>query len=547
MAAALAGGNGQSLPGAPEVTPRRPCIAVPTRAEELQQLLGASIDENGHLTAHVRRLEAELRRSSAELAEVRRQLRGAVHDALTDPLTGLANRRSFDLELGAVAARAGRTSPAHLVMADIDHFKRVNDTHGHDIGDEVLRIIGGVLLANVRRDSLVARVGGDEFGLLLPRASPHYTAGIASRLCELLASRPLVVRGHPRLSSGSRCRSGWPLGMRAKAVPDGLHGPTRRSTRRSDAAATGSRSTAASRPPPRPCLQSRPQRHCTAQLIEVSVARQSGGYRWLVDNPSLLRCHVQGNAERSGCRVGPARGRPDTVQRKAPAADDMVTAIQETIEHADRGARARRPAVGNARDWVKTLAPYREPSLGRSLTELAVTAVPFVALWLLMLLSLRYSYWLCLLLAVPAAGFVVRLFMIQHDCGHGSFFRRRCANDWLGRVIGVLTLTPYGYWRRTHAMHHATSGHLDRRGTGDVDTLTVREYQSLPIWRRARYRLKRHPLVLLGLGPFYLFVLSHRLPLQLMRAGRDPWVSVMSTNLAIVAVVGLLMAALAGC
>jgi omega-6 fatty acid desaturase (delta-12 desaturase) len=220
----------------------------------------------------------------------------------------------------------------------------------------------------------------------------------------------------------------------------------------------------------------------------------------------------------------------------------MMTAIQETIGHADRGARASRPTEANARDWVKALAPYREPSLGRSLAELAVTAVPFVILWLLMLLSLRYSYWLCLLLAVPAAGFVVRLFMIQHDCGHGSFFRRRRANDWLGRVIGVLTLTPYGYWRRTHAMHHATSGHLDRRGTGDVDTLTVREYQSLPAWRRARYRLKRHPLVLLGLGPFYLFVLSHRLPLHLMRAGRDPWVSVMSTNLAIAAVIGVLVA-----
>ena len=122
-----------------------------------------------------------------------------MHDALTDPLTGLANRRSFDLELRAVAARAGRSSPAHLVMADIDHFKRVNDTHGHDIGDEVLRIVGEVLLANVRRDSLVARVGGDEFGLLLPGASPHYTAAIATRLCELLASRPLVVRGHPEV------------------------------------------------------------------------------------------------------------------------------------------------------------------------------------------------------------------------------------------------------------------------------------------------------------------------------------------------------------
>jgi omega-6 fatty acid desaturase (delta-12 desaturase) len=102
------------------------------------------------------------------------------------------------------------------------------------------------------------------------------------------------------------------------------------------------------------------------------------------------------------------------------------------------------------------------------LAELVVTVVPFVALWLLMLLSLRHSYWLCLLLAVPAAGFLVRLFMIQHDCGHGSFFRRRRANDWLGRMLGVLTLTPYGYWRRTHAVHHATSGHLGRRGTGDV-------------------------------------------------------------------------------
>jgi diguanylate cyclase (GGDEF)-like protein len=138
-----------------------------------------------------------LRRSSTELARLRGQLRGAVHDALTDPLTGLANRRSFDLELLAIAARAGRSSPAHLVMADIDHFKRVNDAHGHDTGDEVLRTIGEILRANVRRDGLVARVGGDEFGLLLPEASPRYAAGIATRLCELLASRPLVVRGQP--------------------------------------------------------------------------------------------------------------------------------------------------------------------------------------------------------------------------------------------------------------------------------------------------------------------------------------------------------------
>src|SRR5919106_2627908 len=208
------GAKGQALPDGAEVPPPQPPTAIPARAEALQRLLGASIDENRHLTAHVRRLKAELRRSSAELAKLR-QLRGAVNDALTDPLTGLANRRSFDLELAAVAASGW--SPAHLVMADIDHFKRVNDTHGHDVGDEVLRIVGEVLLANVRRDSLVARVGGDEFGLLLPRASPHYTVGIANRLCELLAFRSLVVRGFREMSERITLSigvAGWHAGER---------------------------------------------------------------------------------------------------------------------------------------------------------------------------------------------------------------------------------------------------------------------------------------------------------------------------------------------
>jgi diguanylate cyclase (GGDEF)-like protein len=188
------GRNGQALPGIAEIAPHQPCLVIPAQPAEAQRLLNATIDENRNLTAHVRELEAEVRGSSAEIAKLRRELRGAVHDALTDPLTGLANRRSFDLKLEAVGAGASRSSPAQLIMADIDHFKRVNDAHGHDIGDEVLRIVAEVLLANVRRDSLVARLGGDEFGLLLPRASPHYTAGIAIRLCELLASRPLVVR-----------------------------------------------------------------------------------------------------------------------------------------------------------------------------------------------------------------------------------------------------------------------------------------------------------------------------------------------------------------
>ena len=207
---------------------------------------------------------------------------------------------------------------------------------------------------------------------------------------------------------------------------------------------------------------------------------------------------------------------------------------------ADPGTRS--VAGRDARSWLKTLVPYREPKLARGLAELAVTALPFAGLWLAMWLSLDYAYGLCLLLAVPAAGFLVRLFMIQHDCGHGSFFRRRQANDWTGRAIGILTLTPYGHWRHAHAIHHATSGNLSRRGIGDVDTLTVREYRQLAWWRRLAYRLSRNPLILLGVGPLYLFVLRHRLPTQAMRSNADAWRSTMATNLALAAVVGLMVA-----
>jgi len=120
----------------------------------------------------------------------------------------------------------------------------------------------------------------------------------------------------------------------------------------------------------------------------------------------------------------------------------------------------------NARELTQILVRYRMPSLARSIIELAITAGPLVLLWVLMWAALDVGYWLGLLLAVPAAGFLVRLFMIQHDCGHGAFFHRRAANDWVGRVLGILTLTPYDYWRRKHAVHHATSGNLDRRGFG---------------------------------------------------------------------------------
>jgi diguanylate cyclase (GGDEF)-like protein len=238
---ALVGHNGQRFPGAAATA--EPSVAIPAGPAELQRLLGARVDENRHLTAHVRRLEAELRRRSAEVAKLRGQLRGAVQEALTDPLTGLSNRRSFDAELRRFVARAGRSSPAHLVMADIDHFKRVNDAQGHDIGDKVLRIVGEVLLAHIRRDNLVARVGGDEFGLLLQEASPQYAAGIATRLCELLASRPLVVRGGRAFIERFTLSFGVAAGMRTTAArKTGTHAPTRRSTTRSAAAVTGSAS-----------------------------------------------------------------------------------------------------------------------------------------------------------------------------------------------------------------------------------------------------------------------------------------------------------------
>src|SRR4029079_6074735 len=122
----------------------------------------------------------------------------------------------------------------------------------------------------------------------------------------------------------------------------------------------------------------------------------------------------------------------------------------------------------------------RKPSHARSIIEIAITFGPLLALWALAWTAIYRDYCvLWLLFAMRAAGFLVRLFMIQHDCGHGSFFRHRSANDWVGRVIGVLTLTPYDFWRRTHAVHHAHSGNLDPRGVGDIDMLTVREYLAL--------------------------------------------------------------------
>ena len=190
------------------------------------------------------------------------------------------------------------------------------------------------------------------------------------------------------------------------------------------------------------------------------------------------------------------------------------------------------------RAFKAALDRYQRPSHRRSSLEIVVTGLPLAVLWVGALLLVGHGAWWGVLLTLPAAAFLVRLFMIQHDCGHASFFRSPTANAWTGRIIGVLTATPYDYWRRTHAIHHASSGNLDRRTLGAVDTLTVDEYLARSWAWRLAYRLYRNPLIMFGLGPGYMFVLQHRAPIGLMREGRA-WRSVLGNNLGLLLLTGL--------
>jgi omega-6 fatty acid desaturase (delta-12 desaturase) len=182
------------------------------------------------------------------------------------------------------------------------------------------------------------------------------------------------------------------------------------------------------------------------------------------------------------------------------------------------------------------LTAYQRPSHRRSILEIVITALPLFALWAAALWMVREGWWWGVVLTLPAAAFLVRLFMIQHDCGHAAFFRSPTANAWTGRLIGVLTMTPYGYWRRTHAIHHATSGNLDRRELGAVETLTVEEYRAKGWLGRLGYRLYRNPVVMFGLGPGYMFVLQHRLPIGLMREA-PAWRSVIANSLGLALII----------
>ncbi len=188
-----------------------------------------------------------------------------------------------------------------------------------------------------------------------------------------------------------------------------------------------------------------------------------------------------------------------------------------------------------SKNWAKRLAPYRLADDKRALLEIIITAAAFLALWLLSWRLYQVSIWASLAISIPTAGFMVRLFMLQHDCGHLSMFSSKATNDWVGRALGVLTLTPYDYWRHTHAMHHLGSGNLERRGIGDIQTLTLAEYKALSLWGRFKYRLYRNPLVLFGLGPIYLFLIAQRFPLDTFKNGRASWLSVFGTNAGILA------------
>ncbi len=197
--------------------------------------------------------------------------------------------------------------------------------------------------------------------------------------------------------------------------------------------------------------------------------------------------------------------------------------------------------AASAKLWFNRLAPYRSAENGRAIFELLITLIPFLALWAGMWALLGQGHYWALLGVIPAGGLIVRLFIIQHDCGHGSMFSHKNANNWVGRFISLMTLTPYDHWRRGHALHHAGSGNLDRRGMGDdITTLTVEEYEALSKFEKLKYRLYRHPVVMFGVGPAYVFILANRLPIGAMKR-KMPWISTLTTNLGVAILYGLLI------
>lgn len=198
--------------------------------------------------------------------------------------------------------------------------------------------------------------------------------------------------------------------------------------------------------------------------------------------------------------------------------------------------------TGKVEQLARHCLQYRKADSRQAVSQLLTTFIPFVALCLAMYHSMKLSYALTLLLAVPTAGLVVRIFIIQHDCGHGSFFNNNRLNDWTGRILSLFTITPYNYWRRLHALHHASSSNLDKRGYGDIDTLTVEEYNARGFWGRLGYRIYRNPLFLMFVGGPLHFALLQRFPLSFKNPSLSMWVSVMGLNLAMAIFYGAIIA-----
>jgi omega-6 fatty acid desaturase (delta-12 desaturase) len=216
----------------------------------------------------------------------------------------------------------------------------------------------------------------------------------------------------------------------------------------------------------------------------------------------------------------------------------MAVQIQdpEGSAGADSRVSSERESTSAGLSWRETLAPYARPRVGRSLLDIATSAAPYLVLSALMYVALGTSYFLALALAVPAAGFLVRTFIVFHDCTHGSFLPSKRANAWVGTTLGLLTFSTFASWRHEHAVHHATAGDLGRRGVGDVQTKTVAEYHALSYLRRLQYRLFRNPLVMFGLGPIMVLIVQPRLVARSARPRIKRGVIV--TNFALLAMIG---------
>jgi omega-6 fatty acid desaturase (delta-12 desaturase) len=196
-----------------------------------------------------------------------------------------------------------------------------------------------------------------------------------------------------------------------------------------------------------------------------------------------------------------------------------------------------RDALNTESNWQIAIKAHVQPNHRKAIWQLINTFIPYIALWGLMIYSIQsgLSYWITLGLIVLSSGFLARIFIFFHDCGHGSFFASQRANRWLGYLTGILTFTPYEDWRHAHAIHHATAGDLDRRGVGDVWTMTAEEYLSASRAQRTFYRIYRNPFVMFGLGPAIVFLITQRLPHK--GAGKRERQSVWITNAAILAIV----------